>query len=129
MAMSRSDVMSRIRSRGTKLEIKFRASAKAAGIRLFVPKTVYGKPDFCIVKTKVMIFINSCFWHGCTAHCRMPATRKSYWEPKIKSNVIRQFRVVRNLRRQGYSVYIFWEHDFSGNSIESKIKRLLNAIK
>jgi DNA mismatch endonuclease, patch repair protein len=129
MAMSRSDLMSRIHSRGTKLEKRFVAAARDVGIRLFIPKAVYGRPDFCVLGSKFLVFVNSCFWHGCPTHCRMPATRQNYWKPKIEKNVIRQSLVTRRLRRKGYSVFIFWEHDFSNGMLRGKLTRLKSALK
>lgn len=124
MAMSRSEVMSRIRSKGTRLEIRFREIAKKYGIRVRTAQHLYGKPDFRISKSNRLIFVNSCFWHGCPDHCRMPSTRKQYWGPKIAGNVRRQSRVIERLRRQGYSVFVIWEHDFRHPTLRGKISRL-----
>jgi DNA mismatch endonuclease (patch repair protein) len=120
--------MSRIHSKGTKLERRFSETARREGIKLFVPKAVYGKPDFCVAGSRILVFVNSCFWHGCPDHCRMPRTRQDYWKPKIRSNVVRQFQVTRKLRRKGYSVFVFWEHDFPNGVIHGKLRRLRSAI-
>ncbi|OGI25396.1 MAG: hypothetical protein A2287_09455 [Candidatus Melainabacteria bacterium RIFOXYA12_FULL_32_12] len=38
-------------------------------------KDLKGKPDIAIKKYKIVIFIDSCFWHGCKKHCRMPKSK------------------------------------------------------
>lgn len=108
--MRRGEVMARIRSRGTKLEKGFLRIAREAGLRVRRADHLFGKPDFRIVGTRTLFFVNSCFWHGCPKHCRMPTSRIEYWRPKIRRNVERQGEVVRVLRRRGYRVVVIWEH-------------------
>lgn len=40
----------------------------------------------------------------------MPASNRSYWEPKLRSNVERDLRVSAALRDNGWQVLRFWEH-------------------
>lgn len=108
--MTRSQVMSRVRSSGTRLESRFKTLARLAGARLRRADELLGKPDFRILGTRTLIFVNSCFWHGCPWHCRLPGSRKEYWIPKIERNIQRQRKVVRSLRRNGYQVLVVWEH-------------------
>lgn len=72
----RSEVMSRIRSRGNKeteeaLVAVFR-NMKLKGWRRHRP--VYGKPDFIFPKHRVAVFVDGCFWHGCPRHGTQPKT-------------------------------------------------------
>jgi DNA mismatch endonuclease (patch repair protein) len=108
--MSRGQVMSRIRSKRTKLEKRFCEVTLGAGIRTRRADALPGKPDFRVTGTRVLIFVNSCFWHGCAEHCRMPSSRHEYWVPKIAGNVERQRQVMRDLRRRGYRPVVVWEH-------------------
>lgn len=111
--MTRSEVMSRVRSRGTRLEARFRSIAGEAGFRVRRADRLQGKPDFRILGFPLLVFVNSCFWHGCPRHCRMPSSRKDYWQPKIQGNVRRQRRVVAQLRGMGYVVLVVWEHNLT----------------
>ncbi|WP_356948169.1 hypothetical protein [Fictibacillus fluitans] len=43
-------------------------------------KDLFGKPDFAIKKYKVVIFIDSCFWHNCPVHGHLPKTNVEYWQ-------------------------------------------------
>jgi len=81
----RSEIMSKIKSKDTKIEIDFRKAIWKAGFRYRKnPKGYFGKPDLVLKKYKTVIFIDSCFWHGCKKHCRLPSTRQNYWIPKIE---------------------------------------------
>src|SRR3989344_1329554 len=83
---ARSAVMSRIRSRETKLETMVWGALRKRKIRFRRYGKITGKPDLFSRKRKVAVFIDSCFWHGCRWHCRMPISRKKYWLPKIERN-------------------------------------------
>jgi DNA mismatch endonuclease (patch repair protein) len=108
--MTRSEVMSKIRSKGTRLEGCFRELAEQAGVRLARGDRLFGRPDFRVAGTRTVVFVNSCFWHGCRWHCRVPSSRRSYWVPKLKGNIKRQKAVIRKLKAQGYKVLVVWEH-------------------
>ena len=56
-------------------------------------------------------FVNGCFWHGCPRHYREPKSNVRYWREKASRNRVLLDRNRRLLRRKGYSVLSFWEHD------------------
>ena len=41
-------------------------------------KTLFGKPDIAIQKYRVVIFIDSCFWHSCPVHGNIPKSNVEY---------------------------------------------------
>lgn len=43
-------------------------------------KRLLGKPDISIQKYKVVIFIDSCFWHSCPIHGNIPKSNVDYWK-------------------------------------------------
>jgi DNA mismatch endonuclease (patch repair protein) len=55
-------------------------------------------------KSKTALFIDSCFWHGCHEHLRMPLSNRDYWLQKISRNRLRDLRVNSELRRSGWLV-------------------------
>lgn len=62
----RSDVMRAVKSKNTKIEQKVCKEIWKKGIRFRKNvKDLKGKPDISIKKYKIVIFIDSCFWHGC----------------------------------------------------------------
>ncbi len=79
--------MSRIRSSETRIEKDFRNLIYKEGIRYRKNNSKhFGKPDLMLIGKKIVIFIDSCFWHGCKEHLRLPSTNKNYWIEKIKRN-------------------------------------------
>ena len=105
----RSYVMSRIRSKNTKVELKMRDLLKGSKISFEMHAALAGTPDF-LVAGRIAVFVNGDFWHGYDyRNGRVP--RQKYWREKIERNMARDRRVQRKLRRQGYSVLNLWEHD------------------
>lgn len=83
----RSEIMRKIKSKNTKLENKIASDLLKKGFRFRRNvASLEGKPVIVIKKYKIVIFIDSCFWHGCPRHYRMPSFNKTYWEKKIKRN-------------------------------------------
>lgn len=108
----RSEIMSRVRSRDSKIEVAFRKELWRRGYRYLKNSTRYfGKPDIVLPKHKTVIFIDSCFWHGCKKHFRLPSTRTEYWIEKIDRNRRRDKIVNRYYRNTKWNVIRIWEHD------------------
>ncbi|MDE0298527.1 MAG: very short patch repair endonuclease [Candidatus Poribacteria bacterium] len=108
----RSDLMSRVKSRDSKMEVSFRKALWKHGFRYRKnsPKH-FGKPDVVLPKYETVIFLDSCFWHGCEQHCSLPATRSTFWKEKIARNIARDKEVNRHYDKIGWRVIRLWEHD------------------
>jgi DNA mismatch endonuclease Vsr len=74
------------------------------------PAGIPGKPDFAHRSARVVIFIDSCFWHGCPRHLRRPASNVDYWQQKIRRNRARDRCVTAELKAGGWRVVRIWEH-------------------
>lgn len=119
----RSEIMSKIKSKDTKIEVEFRKAIWKAGFRYRKNQTKYfGKPDLVLKKYKTVIFIDSCFWHGCKKHCRLPATNKKYWIEKIERNKKRDKEVRRYYKKIGWKIIRVWEHDILKNFDKTIVK-------
>ncbi len=80
--------MQSISSSHTKLENEILKNLWKNGLRFRGNvKNLLGKADLAIKKYKLVVFIDSCFWHGCSLHCRMPASNKDYWKKKVERNI------------------------------------------
>jgi DNA mismatch endonuclease (patch repair protein) len=113
----RSHTMSRIRGRGNRsTEGRVRAALACAGIRgwRLHPKDIIGTPDFYFPGAQIVVFIDGCFWHGCKSCYRRPHSRQTYWDLKLARNKKRDRQVNRLLRKSGYRLLRFWEHDAVG---------------
>ncbi len=112
--------MSKIRSKDTKLELNFKKLL--VGLRFRYQPKIIGKPDFASKNLKIAIFIDSCFWHKCPKHFRQPSSNKSYWKPKINRNVKRAKEANNILRKEGWKVIRFWEHEIMQNPKKCIVK-------
>src|SRR3989338_4295968 len=79
----RSEIMSKIRSEWTLQEYKVHDFLGEEKIKHKMHPKIYGRPDI-ILNKNLIVFLDGCFWHGCAKHCRLPETRKEYWENKIR---------------------------------------------
>ena len=124
----RSNIMSAVRSKDTIMEVAFRKALWQKGFRYRKNSTKYfGKPDIVLKKYETVIFLDSCFWHGCQKHFRMPATRKKYWEVKIKRNKQRDKEVNWYYKKLGWKIFRVWEHNIikKQDIIINKLSKLL----
>jgi DNA mismatch endonuclease (patch repair protein) len=151
----RSEVMSRIRSRGNRdTELALARLLRANGItgwqrhrRVVVEgrkSRVEGKvfpgsrhsslvsrltvrPDFVFPKSRTAVFVDGCFWHGCPRHATWPAHRAAWWRRKIEGNKTRDRLVNRALRRSGWHVIRIWECDL--RNTERVLKRIKKHLE
>jgi DNA mismatch endonuclease, patch repair protein len=127
----RSEVMSRIRSKGNReTELRMMALFKAAGItgwRRHWP--LPGKPDFVFRREKVVVFVDGCFWHGCPRHARRPGQNQEYWDAKMLRNKKRDRDVTRDLRKRGWQVLRVWAHDLTRARQTRCLARIRRALK
>jgi DNA mismatch endonuclease (patch repair protein) len=126
----RSEVMSRVRSRGNKdtelaLAKLFRRN-KIPGWRRNLK--IFGKPDFIFPKLKLAIFVDGCFWHGCPKHETKPKNNRIFWKNKFARNKARDLLVTRTLRSQGWRVLRSWEHELGRKNEASLLKRIQRVL-
>lgn len=125
----RSEVMSRIRSRGNKAtELRLIGIFRSIGIngwRRHQP--VFGKPDFIFPKLRMAVFVDGCFWHSCPKHSTKPMRNRVFWEKKLAANKARDCLVNRTLRRNGWKVVRIWEHELRAKSRPLALRKLRRA--
>jgi DNA mismatch endonuclease, patch repair protein len=111
-------------------EYRLRAAIVRAGICGWQMhrSDVLGCPDFFFPRTKVAVFVDGCFWHGCPRCGHIPKTNRSYWRKKLARNMQRDLLVRRTLRAEGIRVLRFWECDLRGNR-GGCLKKLSRAIR
>ena len=124
----RSKIMASIHSRGnttTELPLaKLLRAAKLKGYRKHWH--VAGKPDFAWPRRKVAVFVDGCFWHGCS--CKyLPRTNTEFWRNKIQTNKRRDRHVAQTLKREGWKVLRIKECAVRKPSTLTKIAKLLEA--
>ncbi len=86
-----------------------------------------GKPDIIFRRKKIAIFVDSDFWHGHPKRFIMPKTNLEYWRPKIERNIRRDKEVNKILKKDGWIVIRFWEHEVKRNA-EKCVQRILKQV-
>ena len=129
--LTRSELMSRIRSRGNKdtevaLAKLFRRH-KITGWRR--NQQVFGKPDFVFPKIRLALFVDGCFWHGCPKHGTQPKGNRAFWKKKFTRNKARDVLVTRALRSGDWRVLRIWEHELARKKESGLLKRIQRALR
>jgi DNA mismatch endonuclease, patch repair protein len=91
-------------------------------------KSLFGKPDISIKKYKIVIFIDSCFWHCCPIHGNMPKSNIDYWKRKLNRNIERDKEVTSFYKQKGWSILRIWEHEVK-KDFDLAIEKIINTIK
>lgn len=108
----RSRMMSGIRGKNTKPELRVRQYLHGQGFRYSLHRRdLPGRPDLVLPKYRAVVFVHGCFWHA-HPHCRYattPSTRREFWTEKLAANRLRDESVVSQLTGQGWRVVVVWE--------------------
>ncbi len=120
----RSEVMSKIKSQNTKIELILCNALKSKGHKFIIHSKMEGKPDLLFQRKKIAIFVDGCFWHKCPECFRRPKSNKKYWTQKIEKNVNRDKIITANLKKRGYFVLRIWEHE-----IKKSLRQVLKKIE
>jgi DNA mismatch endonuclease (patch repair protein) len=149
----RSDVMSRIRSRGNKdtelalirvfrahgitgwrrqvevrgqrVEGRRKAAARTSDL---TPRTFRVRVDFVFPTRRLAVFVDGCFWHGCPRHETKPRNNAAFWRRKFAANKARDRLVTRTLRQGGWRVLRIWEHELARKREARLAARLRRAL-
>lgn len=102
------------RARDTKPELRLRSSLHREGLRFRVNArpvaTLRRTADVLFTKHKVAVFVDGCYWHGCSTHRSIPSTNRDFWVSKIEGNKSRDRETDRLLVEHGWFVVRVWEH-------------------
>lgn len=130
----RSRTMAAVKSRDTGPEL--RVAALLDGLGVLYRRDVAdlpGRPDFVIEPPDarpLAVFVHGCWWHGhgCPRGDRVPKTNRAYWLAKLARNRWRDRRVTRQLRGEGYSVWIVWECRLRRAGLPARLASKLSQI-
>jgi len=149
----RSEVMSRIRSRGNRAtelvlvklfrahgitgwrrhrSIRFNVQLSTSNVersKLSVGRWKFSvRPDFVFPRFRLAIFVDGCFWHGCPQHATQPKGNAAFWRKKIAGNRRRDALVNRELKRAGWRVLRIWEHALGPKGEQRLLGRIRKAL-
>ncbi|MCP4221020.1 MAG: DNA mismatch endonuclease Vsr [bacterium] len=108
----RSNIMSRVKGKNTKPEMRVRSLVHQMGYRFRLHrKNLPGKPDLVFPRHKKIILVHGCFWHGhdgCPKSSR-PSTNIEFWQKKLDGNISRDRLNLQKMREAGWQVLVIWE--------------------
>lgn len=128
-SLAATKVMRANRRCDTKPEVRIRSALHGLGYRFRKDRTIdvaglRVKGDIVLVREKVAVFVDGCFWHLCSKHRRVPKANRDYWVPKLEGNVRRDRLVGRELRKAGWKVVRIWEH----SAVDAAVLRVVRAV-
>jgi len=124
----RSAIMSGVKSQGNlATEIRLIRIFRDHGIKGWRRHTpVFGRPDFVFPSTRLAVFVDGCFWHGCPLHGSLPVANREFWKRKLVRNQERDKEVREELQKAGWSVLRIWQHELkTPQNAARRIKRSL----
>src|SRR5260370_35072074 len=127
----RSRNMASIRSKGNatteRVFMQLLRNSRISGWRRHL--NLPGKPDFAFPSSRVAIFVDGCFWHGCPRCYRLPGDNRPYWSRKLLSNRLRDRTRTRELRSRNWHVLRIWERSLESKAGRMKVlSKLANAL-
>lgn len=129
----RSEIMSRIRSKGMKPEMAVRRMTHAMGYRYRLHyKKLPGTPDLVFPGRRKAIFVHGCFWHQhsdpACKKARVPESNRDFWVAKFERNVVRDAESQASLEEMGWRVLVIWECEIQreGEGLAKRIAAFLS---
>ncbi|BCM86311.1 hypothetical protein mvi_47720 [Methylobacterium indicum] len=120
--------MARVRQKGTGAELALRRALHARGFRYRLHVPVLTKPrrvaDIVFPRSRTIVFVDGCFWHGCPLHASWPKSNAEFWRNKIETNRARDRDTDRRLEAEGWHVVRVWEHE----SVDEAVERIAEVV-
>lgn len=103
------------RSRDTGPEKRLRSALHALGLRFRVSArpipSLNRTADIVFRPVRIAVFVDGCFWHGCTTHYTAPRANAEFWQAKVRRNQERDRQTDEQLAAAGWNVIRVWEHE------------------
>ncbi|GAA1941697.1 very short patch repair endonuclease [Microbacterium aoyamense] len=122
------------RGRDTSPELAIRRRLHASGLRYRVSvrpvATLRRTADIVFTRTKVAVFIDGCFWHGCPEHYQAPVRNAEFWLAKRLRNQARDVDTDAILKEEGWRSVRVWEHQINEapDAVVAEIVAILREI-
>lgn len=118
--------------RDTPAELRIRQLLHGMGLRYSVDaKPMTDSPrraDVMFRRAQVAVFVDGCFWHGCSEHGTWPKANAHFWRSKILANIQRDADTNDRLRDHGWLVIRVWEHEDPAVAAERIARRVRSRL-
>jgi len=129
--------MRAIRRDSTGPELTLRRSLWKRRLRFFTTRgwkrltgsALPGSPDLIFPSSRLVVFVDGCFWHGCPLHYVEPEHNREFWSMKLEKNRLRDACVGRQLEAQGWKVIRIWEHQITRQTIDQTVDEIARHIQ
>jgi DNA mismatch endonuclease (patch repair protein) len=126
--------MQAVRSRDSKIELLLRKALWRQGVRYRLHnRGVVGNPDIVIKKYRLVVFVDSEFWHGKDWNERKGDIKSNheFWYTKIEANIKRDEFVNDELKKQGWTVLRYWGKDImrDADKIALMIREYVSKVR
>ncbi len=111
-----------LRSRLHRLGLRFRKNCRP------LPELKISA-DVVFPRQKVCVFVDGCFWHGCSVHFRAPRSNTAWWREKIADNRTRDNRQNQTLSKHGWLVLRYWEHNLVGQRVDTVFGEIARSVR
>ena len=127
----RSVLMSRIRGKDTRPEMRVRSLLHRHGYRFRLhARELPGRPDIVFRPRRKVVFVHGCFWHrhaGCP-RAATPRTRVEYWTRKFEATRARDAAVLNALEAMGWTTLVVWECELNDQErLLTRLQRFLGS--
>ncbi|MFI6334807.1 very short patch repair endonuclease [Streptomyces sp. NPDC050535] len=117
------------RGKDTKPELRLRSLLYAEGLRYRVSvrplPELRRTADLVFIKSRIAVFVDGCYWHGCPEHYRPASRNADFWTEKINGNRERDIETNHLLSQAGWTVIRIWEHEDPAEASQ----RVIQAVR
>lgn len=101
--------------RDTTLELALRQALHRRGLRYRLHRRpvpeLRREADIVFRRSRIAVFVDSCFWHRCPKHYSEPKANAAWWDAKTRRTAARDRDTDARLRQAGWRSVRVWEHD------------------
>ena len=123
----RSEVMSKVKNKGTSREMYVRKLLCEMGYRHYrlTSPTLPCNPDIIYPGMKKAIFVNGCFWHGHDCNRgQLPKNNLDFWQKKIAQNKERDIISYTSLKLLNWDYLVVWQCEIKKTRLDELRKKL-----
>lgn len=118
-------------ARNTGPELRLRSALHRRGLRFRLHRLIAEglTADIILVRFRIAIFVDGCYWHQCPRHKPAPkgGPNAELWAEKFRRTKMRDSRGCQLAKRAGYHPLRIWECEIIEDNV-SVVRRILSAI-